>query len=76
LFVVFSKFIYNMATRWSTYERVIVFVPFGMNIFSNISLAGGATSLSLLILFIYLHNTPKSLFLSTNRDSNNDNNLR
>lgn len=64
LFFVFSKFIYKMTLEWTFGKRVLVFVPFLMNIFSNISLAGGATSLSLLIMFIYLYEYRQSLFYS------------
>ncbi|WP_455674286.1 hypothetical protein [Phocaeicola sp.] len=41
---------------WSPFQKAIVLLPWILNISSNISIAGGAMSISYLLIFIFLYN--------------------
>lgn len=64
LFVIYFRMILGQMRSWSLYEKIIVLLPWSCNIFSNISLAGGATSISSLLVFVYLYNRRHTLFFN------------
>lgn len=67
LFLFYYKLLHTFTTDWTLYEKCMIFIPWVCNVFSSISLAGGSTHISWLIVFCYLYNKNKTLFYNRNR---------